>query len=346
MAIPVEVIFNPNWWFRNYGISFDESFYFDRHARICNDVLMRRVMHERFGLGSRDSDPRPIAGSMHVAGGLVLPALFGAEIRFAPNQAPWPVDRGLSRDEVLALRVPDIESTWPMKVLIADMDALEKEFGYVAGDFDTDSVLNTGLHLRGHQLFLDMLEDPGLTRHLFSVIAETQVRVARYVRSRTGTNSVSTNRSILNVDPAIYLHSNCTVQMISPKLYSDAVLPHERGLAGALAPYGIHHCGDNLHLFASAYATLPLVFCDVGWGSDTARVRGALPDVFLNLRLSPVRMLQESAGAIRRDTEELLEATGTEKNVGVCCINMDYGTPDENVVAMLETARICGEGRG
>jgi hypothetical protein len=29
---------------------------------------------------------------------------------------------------------------------------------------------------------------------------------ATYVKSRTGTSSVSTNRSILQVDPAIYLH--------------------------------------------------------------------------------------------------------------------------------------------
>ena len=36
--IPAEVIFNPHWWYRNYGISFDESFYFDRALRIQNDL--------------------------------------------------------------------------------------------------------------------------------------------------------------------------------------------------------------------------------------------------------------------------------------------------------------------
>jgi hypothetical protein len=109
-----------------------------------------------------------------------------------------------------------------------------------------------------------------------------------------------------------------------------------------LAPYGIHHCGNNLHLFASIYARLPAVFFDVGWGSDVERCRKGLPRAFLNLRLSPVRMLQGSADEIRRDTERLLAAVGSSRDVGVCCINMDYGTPDENVYAMLEVASATG----
>jgi hypothetical protein len=49
-------------------------------------------------------------------------------------------------------------------------------------------------------------------------------------------------------------------------------------------------------------------------------------------------MLQCSAAEIHRDAEQLLAAAGDTRNVGLCCINMDYGTPDENVRAMLEVA--------
>jgi hypothetical protein len=58
--IPVEFVFNPNWWFRSYGISFDRQFYFDREKRIANDLLMRRALYERFGLGEPDPQPRPV----------------------------------------------------------------------------------------------------------------------------------------------------------------------------------------------------------------------------------------------------------------------------------------------
>jgi uroporphyrinogen-III decarboxylase len=341
-AVPAEVIFNPNWWYQNYAILFDESFYFDRAARIENDVKMRRALYERFGLGAPNPQPRPIVGSEHVAGGFVMPALFGCKIRFEVNAAPNPIARDLGTDETLALTAPDVASTWPMNRLIAEMDSLQSEYGCVCGDFNLDGVLNTALHIRGQQLFTDFYEAPALVHHVLSVVTETQIAVATYMRTRTGTLSLSTNRSTVNVDPSIYLHANCSVQMVSPQIYEEFLFPYEKRLQEELAPYGIHHCGDNLHLYAPYYARLRVVFCDVGWGSDVARCRRELPNAFLNLRLSPVRMLQCTAAEIRRDAEQLLAAEGDTRNVGLCCINMDHGTPDENVRAMLDVASTAG----
>ena len=337
--IPVEVIFNPNWWNRHSGISFDQSFYFDKGIRIQNDLAMRRVMFERFRLGEADPQPCPVIGSRYVAGGFVLPALFGVEVRFKENEAPAPIPLNLSREEVFALKTIDISTTWPMDILIADMDALEMEFGYVIGDFDTDGILNTALHLRGMQLFTDFKKNPDLVHHLFSLIAETTLAVASYLKRRSGTSAIATNRSILNVNPHIYLHSNCSVQMISPTTYEEFLLPYEIFLAERLQPYGIHHCGNNMHLYASAYRRIPVVFFDVGWGSDVAKCRDALPEAFLNLRLSPMDMLWKKPEEMREITTRLLEAGYTPGKTGICCINMDDGTPDENVMAIIETAK-------
>jgi len=56
--IPVEVVFNPNWWHNNYDICFDESFYLDRQTRIDNDVIMRKALFDRFGFGGcKPSEP-------------------------------------------------------------------------------------------------------------------------------------------------------------------------------------------------------------------------------------------------------------------------------------------------
>jgi hypothetical protein len=336
--IPVEFVFNPNWWFRNYGISFEQPFYFDRCKRIENDVKMRRVLYERLGLGSPNPEPRPIIGSRHVAGGFVVPALLGLQIRFAKDAAPWPLAGDLSREEVLALKAPDIERTWPMDQLIADVKELTREYGYVVGDFNTDGVLNCGTHLRGQRLFIDFFEDPELVHHLFGVVTETIASVAKYVRSVTGTCSIAVNRSIVRVDSSIFLHAACSLEMISPATYEQYLLPYEKVLAKKLAPYGIHHCAGNLHTFSGGYSEVPVVFFDVGWGSDMARCREAFPDAFLNLRLNPVRMLQLTPEEIRRDTERLLKAEGATDRVGICCINMDYGTPDENLLAVLKVA--------
>lgn len=337
--IPIELVFNPNWWYRTAGISFDRSFYFDAEARISNDVIMRRVLYERFGemgMGESDPQPRPIIGSQHVAGGFVIPALLGAEIQFAKDAAPQPLPMTMDVGQIEAFEKPDFRSTWPMNVFIAQMDALEAEWGYVVGGMNTDGLLNAAYHLYGQNLFVDFYEAPDRVRRLLRLIGDLIVDVALYLRQRTGDCSIAVNRMVEHVDPQLFFHANCSVQMISPRSYREIHLAVEQGMAERIQPYGIHHCGDNLHRMAPVYAELPLTMVDVGWGSDVTAVREALPGVFLNLRLDPVRMLQATAEEITADAEGLLKAAGPLENAGVCCINMDYGTPDDNIWALYE----------
>jgi len=337
--LPVELVFNPSWWRQAAGISFDASFYLDAETRIRNDVIMRRVLRQRYGdldLGEVDPQPRPVIGSLHVAGGFVIPALLGAEILFAPDAAPQPKPLGLAPEQIVALDKPDFRQTWPMKLIIADMDALESKYGYLVGDLNTDGLLNAAYHLYGQQLFLDFRQAPERARRLLEVIGELIVDVALYVRGRTGSCSVSVNRMVERVDRELFLHANCSVQMISPRSYGEMHLPVEQRMAGRIRPFGIHHCGDNLHRIAPLYAELAPAFVDVGWGSDVATCRQALPDAFLNLRLSPVRMLRSTPQEIADDTEKLLLASGPLEQAGVCCINMDAGTPDDNLYAMFQ----------
>jgi len=340
--LPVELVFNPNWWHQAAGISFDAPFYLDAETRIRDDVLMRRVLRERFGdlgLGDADPQPRPVVGSLHVAGGFVIPALFGTEILFAPDAAPQPKPLGLALEQVEALEKPDFRQTWPMKQIIADMDALEAKYGYLVGDLNTDGLLNAAYHLYGQQLFLDFYQAPERVRRLLEIIGELIVDVALYVRQRTGSCSISVNRMVERVDPGLFLHANCSVQMISPRSYGELHLPVEQRMAGRIQPFGIHHCGDNLHRMAPLYAELAPAFVDVGWGSDVAACRQALPDTFFNLRLSPVRMQRCTPQEIAEDAERQLLAAGRLEQAGICCINMDDGTPDDNIFAMFEVVQ-------
>lgn len=154
--IPVNLIFSPSWWFHHYGVSFEEPFYLDPETRIRNDVLMRKALYERFGLGRPGPEPRPVIGSTLIAGGFVVPALLGVQPRFSQDQAAWLVPLDLDRESALALRAPDIHATWPMDVLIRQMDRLERQFGYVTGDLNTFDGLIWPL--------LDNLGDDNLSR--------------------------------------------------------------------------------------------------------------------------------------------------------------------------------------
>ena len=335
--LPLELVFNPNWWHNAAGISFDEKFYLDIDTRIQNDVTMRRVLHERFGalgLGEANPQPRPIIGSVHVAGGFVIPALLGAKIRFEPNAAPQPEPVHLTMEQIEKFEMPDWKNIYPMKQLIAQMDELEMRYGYVMGDLNTDGLLNVAYHLYGQDLFADFYQAPERARRLLDLLGELITQVASYIHQRTNSYSISVNRMAERLTPTPFIHANCSVQMISPKSYRAMQLPIEQHMAERLQPFGIHHCGSNLHVVAGEYAKLSPAFVDVGWGADVARVRELLPNSFLNLRLSPIRMLQCTPREIADDTENLLRSVGAMENIGVCCINMDYGTPDENIFAM------------
>lgn len=340
--LPVELVFNPNWWHQAAGISFEEPFYLDAGTRIQNDLIMRRALYERYGdlgLGEPDPQPRPIVGSLHVAGGFVIPALLGADVIFEADAAPQPRPLSLSLEQIEAFEKPDFREAWPMRELIADMDTLEAQYGYLVGDLNTDGLLNAAYHLYGQQLFVDFYEAPERVGRLLGILAELIVDVALYVRGRTGSCSISVNRMVEHVDPGMFLHANCSVQMISPRSYRQMHLPVEQRMAGRIRPYSIHHCGDNLHRIAPVYAELPAVFFGIGWGSDVALCRQALPDAFFNLRLNPVRMLQCTPQEIAEDTRNLLRSAGPLEQAGVCCINMDYGTPDDNIFAMFEVVQ-------
>jgi len=340
--LPLELVFNPNWWNKTAGISFDRGFYLDPQRRIDDDLTMRRVLYQRFGrigLGEPDPQPRPVIGSPFVAGGFVIPALLGAEILFSPDAAPQPRPVHMTVEQIDQLEKPDFHSLWPMNELIAQMDALEAEWGYVIGDVNTDGLLNAAYHLYGVELYTDFYSAPQRLYRLLNLIADLIVDVADYVRSRTGSCSVSVNRSIERVDRSLFLHANCSVPMISPRSYQEIQLPIERRMAERIQPFGIHHCGDNLQRYAAAYSDLSPAFVDVGWGSDAADCRKALPNTFLNLRLNPVRMLTCTPAEIASDTDYLLSTAGDLTHVGICCINMDYGTPDENIFAMAEVVK-------
>lgn len=342
--LPLDLIFNPRWWYINYDISFEADFFFNADIRVESEHLMEKALYDRYGeygFGSKQYVHIPVAGSRHVAGGFLVSALFGCEVRFSSDAAPWILSANMTDMQVKRLKAPDIFRCWPLKQIIQLMDKLEERFGYILGDFNTGGVLNTALDLRGQQLYLDFYEQPDLVHHLFRVISETMVRVAQYIRSRTGSCSISVNRTITHVDPSIFLHGNCAVMQVSPLTYQKFLLPYERYLSTQLQPYGIHHCGDNLHKYLQVYSQVRPVFLDVGWGSDVRKIRQDFPATFLNLRLSPVRMLQVSPEEIAQDVERLISSAGPPDRTGVCCINMDYGTPEENILTFINTVKGC-----
>lgn len=347
--LPLEFVFNPNWWNKTAGISFDESFYFDPKTREQHDVTMRRVLFEqlgKYGFGEENPQPRPVAGSLHVAGGFIVPAVLGAEIRFSAAEAPQPLPHPLSREEIAAFKTPAPLENEMVQRLLSGWNEQRKRYGYLIGDMNTGGILNDAYHFYGGDLFADMLDAPELPVRFMNQIADLIISIVNIISGLSTGKSISVNRMAARLTPTPFIHSNCSVQMISPRLYRKAMLPMEQRMAPSLQPYGVHHCGIGMERYAGAYAQIPVSYCDVGWGSDTRKCREQLPDAFLGLRLNPVRMLTATAAEIRADLQSLLDPLDSLDRIGVCCINMDAGTPMENLVTVCEMIEEYRRNRG
>jgi len=340
--LPLDVVFHPNWWHQHYGLAFDRDFFYDPGRRVWQEQRMRQSLYERFGdlgLGQNDAPRRPIIGPILMGSGHIVQEILGCEVKYQEDGNPWVLPRNLSEAEVWELQAPeDIERTPSMRALLSLMEGLEAGFGYLQGDVPLHSVLNVALDLRGQDYFIDLIENWPLVAHLNKVIARTIYEVGRRVKARTGSVAISVNRIIASFDPSILIIPNCSLQMISPKMYEELLLEHDAWLGKQLPPLGFHHCGDNAHLFAPLYARAGAAYLDVGWGSDISACRAALPHAWLSLRLNPVRMLTASPEEAAADVESLLQAHGASwDKVALCCINMDYGTSDEAVRTVFHT---------
>ena len=249
--LPVEIVYHPNWWYHETGMIFDRAYFFDPERRVRDEMLMKRAMWERFGqfgYGEEHPVPEPVIGPVHLAAGFMMSSLWGCTVRYNDNNSPVVEPRSLSVEELDAMEIPDPFENPDFRDLFELIRTLKERFGYVSGDFGWGNLQNLGLDLMGQELFLAYYDNPGAVHRIYDKLNRSALEAVTMVRDETGTTSISVNRSIANVEPSINLQSNCSVQMISNDLYEEFLLPHEIELSQKLQPYGIHHCGDNMHM--------------------------------------------------------------------------------------------------
>jgi len=341
--LPVTFVFHPDWWYQNYGLTFEKDFFYDPDVRIEADRKMRKILFERFGnigMGEKDPKPRPCIGPTYLAAGYIISEMFGCEIKYYKGASPEVIPKMMSDKQADRIEPVKLKENHAFRKVRRLIDKLKSQFGYVVGDINWQGVLNVALDIRGQAIFIDMIQNPNRARRIFESITQTIIDFVNYIRGETGTSSISVNRAVKYVDPKINLHSNCTVAMISPEMYEKFLLECDVKLSKALQPYGIHHDGPNLHLHADGYAKVPDVcFFDVGWGSDISICRKKLPHAFFNLRYDPVKLRTATQEEIKKDVVRMLKEAGDPHKVGFCCINMGSDTPDESIATIYYTVQ-------
>ncbi len=332
------MVFHPSWWHKHAGINFDEDFFYNPARRVEDERKMERTLYERFGdcgLGENRDRALPVIGPVHNAAGYLLSEMIGCRVEYREDAPP----------QVIPAQRPDFELD--VEAVFAGaafnrlrdlIGAFTETHGYVVGDVNWSGILNLALDRRGQDIFLDMVDRPKEVHVFFDRIAEIIDRFAAHIEGLTGTTSISVNRTVRHIKPPVFLHSECALTMISTAHYESFILPYDVAWSLRRRPFGIHYCGVDPHRFADVFARIPLLdFLDVGWGGDLRLLRERLPWTFLNIRLSPVEIVNQSVDEIRKAIETRVAASGNPFLTGVCCINMDDRVTDDKVRAIFET---------
>ena len=335
--IPVDVVFSPKWWHKKTGICFDRGFFFGPKRRVKDEAAMEEFLCKKWGpFGLVEEIPGfPNIGAVHMACGYVMSEMLGCEVTYCDNDAPTVIPRRIEEYDCI-----EFDRMFKSQAFV-DFDkmvrALTAEYGGVSGDVNWSGVLNLALDLRGEDLLVDMLTNESAASGFFDLIAAAIERFTGYIDSKTGTTSISVNRNVRNVNKRVFLHSECSTTMISVDMYRRLLQKYDMKWAEEKSSFGIHYCGVDPHRFADAYAELPkLDFLDLGYGGDVAYIREKLPLTFLNIRLSPVKLITQTKSEIKAEIKEFYRASSSPKLTGFCCINIDDQVSDEKIDAIFE----------
>lgn len=325
-CLRVEYGFTPRWFHARLGIDFSARWHCDPVYRLEALTRMRQEIGRAFPGMAVGSGPVPLAAGLDgVHGALVMAMAFGCEAEYFSDNWPATRHKYMSAEQIRALESPRLLETPVFLQLWEQMDLMEQLFGRIEGYLNWQGVLNTAYRIRGPEILSDMLSDPGLATHLFALVAHSMVDGMRLVYERQRRTGVIVQHATV---------SNCLVNMVSPALYHELLLPWDRCIAAAFPSFGIHNCAWNVDLYIEDYASIhPLGYVDMGIMSDLARARTLCPDTRRAVMYTPMDLLNKPLAAIRGDIELIY------RDLAPCDIvlaDIDCETPDARVRAFSQ----------
>lgn len=328
----ISIGFEPAWYVEHCGVDLGESWHKEPFTRRKALERMKAELLSRFGyLGLWNADdPSDLATISGVYGAYPIPHLFGIPLRYYPDR--WPEldpDVKLSVAEIEKLDAKTVLSSPMMEELFGQMDLIEEEWGPIHGYLNWQGVINNAFSIRGHAIFMDLMDRPDFVHAFFDLITEVMIGFASRVQERQRNSGFDINQ---------FSVSNCVVNMISPEDYRTFVMPRDARFADHFERYGVHTCNWDVTPYIEALAQLPpLGYLDMGMDSDMARVRKTFPETRRAVLYSPWRLHQSPIEEIRQDLEKI---HGELAPCDIVLADVQADTPDARIA---EVSAICDE---
>ena len=323
-----EIGFTPKWYRDALGIDFGERWHRDpgyrrETVRAMRDELRRRFPGTR--IGGIDRPDRPTDLLTGVYGVCTIAAMYGVPVVFSEDNWPDTEQQYLTDDEVDTLEPPELDTSPVFRELMEQVDWIARQEGRVEGFVNWQGVLNNAFRLRGEAVFADMIDRPDRARRLFQCVSTTMVEAASRLYAR---------QRVTGVRVDFFTVSNCLVNMVSPELYRDLLLPFDLHIAERFGCIGIHNCAWSADPYMDHYASVPyLGYIDMGLESDLQRAKETFPQARRALMYTPTDLVSKPMATIKED----LGRIGREyAPCDVVLADVEAGTPDERILAFVE----------
>jgi len=324
----VSLGFEPAWYHRRCGVDFSERWHTDPVYRHKTLAAMKAELVCTFpGVPywdtARTDDTWTLSG---VYGAYPVAYMLGCTLQYAPDRWPMVVakpQRTLA--EWAELDIAAIVNGPVMQDITRQMDIIARHAGAIHGYLNWQGVLNNVFNVYGESIFMDMLDQPELAHRFLSTICDLMIALSQAVQKRQRASGFDINQ--LDV-------SNCTINMISPRLYGEFVYPYDKRIAESCLRFGVHTCGWDATPYLDRLRKLPKVgYIDMGDMSDLKRARELFPDARRAVLYSPVK-LQDSP--LREIEADMARIFADYAPCDLVMADITATTPDARVQALLD----------
>lgn len=331
--------FSNEWWHVRYGLDFGRDTYMDPLKKVEMQDRMDDVLYERYGkwgfldhLSSVGTLSRPSV-AVEPYGHRIIPALFGAPVRYQKDQAPWACANILDREQIMALTPITREAFAQqpcVKEVIRQYETLKATGRTCSAQQNLGSCVNTISYLRGMDFFYDFVDDPELVHTLNSRITEMILMAYSYFAEYDG--------MIAGMGVG-----NCSVAMLSPNVYREFFYPYDRRIMERARELGIPfhiHQDSCVDPFIPEYRAFEhLQSFDVGDDTDVGLFRQNFPDILINVFLYTKTLRTLKPEALYDFVLKLAQKGRPYENIGFSAYDIDLDVEEDRIVALCEAYR-------
>jgi hypothetical protein len=205
--------------------------------------------------------------------------------------------------------------------------------GRAVGYLNWQGILNNAQRLRGENIFFDLVAEPDRCQRLFEAVCVTMIEAC---------NALHRKQAERGFESSFFTVSNCFVNMVSPKIYREMLLPFDIRLAEAFGTIGIHNCAWNANPYLRDYATVPnLGYIDMGLESDLSLAKELIPLARRALMYTPMDLANKSTQEKRGDFKRFASEYGP---CDLVLADIEAGTPDRIVWEAIDLCAEISEG--